>query len=51
MLQNPQKWPFPSRTRLGLDRDTAVCHTRVQVLKPYAVLTWINVDTAPCGSA
>ncbi|KHG18171.1 hypothetical protein F383_23417 [Gossypium arboreum] len=24
MLPNPQKWTFPNRTRLGLDRDTAV---------------------------
>ncbi|KHG24368.1 hypothetical protein F383_06247 [Gossypium arboreum] len=24
MLQNPQKWPFLSRTRLGFNRDTPV---------------------------
>ncbi|KHG20291.1 hypothetical protein F383_26309 [Gossypium arboreum] len=51
MLQNPQKWPFSSRTRLRLDRDTAVCHARMQVLKPCVILSWFLVDTAPCGSA
>ncbi|KHG06419.1 hypothetical protein F383_32921 [Gossypium arboreum] len=30
MPKSPQKWPFPNRTLLGLDRDTpGVCSTRV----------------------
>ena len=41
-----QNYPFPNRIRLLLDKETTVCHARVKVLRPCAILTWFNVDTA-----
>ncbi|KHF99969.1 Phosphopentomutase [Gossypium arboreum] len=34
MPKSPQKWSFPNRTKLGLDKDTPTCEEVQAVLEP-----------------